>query len=117
MDSPIEKKIINYQSNTLENFTTIISGEEGVDAITADKLVKINENKTMLIGNTNLKNDKYEITSKNVTIDSHNKITSSVNKTKTVNSLGTVNSEGFEFDQETNTIKFNGESTFYTNED
>jgi hypothetical protein len=117
INSPIEKITQNYQSNTLEKFTTMISGDKSVDIITADKMVKINENKTMLIGDTSLKNDEYEISSKNVTIDSHNKITSSVKETKTTNNQGTIKSEGFKFDQESNIIKFNGKSEFKTNED
>ena len=116
INSPIEKIAQNYQSDSLEKFTTIISGDRSVDIITADKMVKINDNKTMLIGDTNLKNNEYEISSKNVTIDSHNMITSSVKETKTTNSQGTIKSEGFEFDQEANIIKFNGKSEFQTNE-
>ena len=116
MNSPIEKVTRNYQSNSLEKFTTMISGDESVDIITADKMVKINDNKTILIGDTSLKNDEYEISSKNVTIDSHNMITSSVKETKTTNNQGTIKSEGFEFDQEANIIKFNGKSEFKTNE-
>ena len=117
MNSPIEQIAQNYQSNSLEKFTTMISGDKSVDIITADKMVKINENKTMLIGDTSLKNSEYEISSKNVTIDTHNMITSSVKKTKTTNNQGTIKSEGFEFDQEANIIKFNGKSEFRTNED
>ena len=116
INSPIEKIAQNYQSDSLEKFTTIISGDRSVDIISADKMVKINDNKTMLIGDTNLKNNEYEISSKNVTIDSHNMITSSVKETKTTNSQGTIKSEGFEFDQEANIIKFNGKSEFQTNE-
>ena len=44
-------------------------------------------------------------------------ITSSVKETKTTNNQGTIKSEGFEFDQEANIIKFNGKSEFKTNED
>ena len=115
-NSPIKKITLNYQSNSLEKFTTMISGDKGVDIIKADKMVKINENKTMLIGETSLKNNDYEIKSKNVTVDSHNKITSSVNETRTTNSQGTVKSEGFKYDQETNIIEFNGKSEFYTDD-
>ena len=117
INSPIEKLTQNYQSNSLEKFTTMISGDKSVDIITADKMVKINENKTMLIGDTSLKNNEYEISSKNVTIDNYNMITSSVKETKTTNNQGTIKSEGFEFDQEANIIKFNGKSEFKTNDD
>ena len=116
INSPIEKLTQNYQSNSLEKFTTMISGDKSVDIITADKMVKINENKTMLIGDTSLKNNEYEISSKNVTIDTYNMITSSVKETKTTNNQGTIKSEGFEFDQETNIIKFNGKSEFKAND-
>ena len=116
VNSPIEKITLSYQSNSLEKFTTMISGDKGVDIIKADKMVKINENKTMLIGDTSLKNNEYEIKSKNVTVDSHNKITSSVNETETTNNQGTVKSEGFKYDQETNIIQFNGKSEFYAND-
>ena len=116
INSPIEKLTQNYQSNSLEKFTTMISGDKSVDIITADKMVKINENKTMLIGDTSLKNNEYEISSKNVTIDTYNMITSSVKETKTTNNQGTIKSEGFEFDQEANIIKFNGKSEFKTND-
>ena len=117
MNSPIEQIAQNYQSNSLEKFTTMISGDKSVDIITSDKMVKINENKTMLIGDTSLKNSEYEISSKNVTIDTHNMITSSVKETKTTNNQGTIKSEGFEFDQEANIIKFNGKSEFKANDD
>tara|TARA_B110000305_G_scaffold189465_1_gene211506 strand:+ start:2758 stop:3189 length:432 start_codon:yes stop_codon:yes gene_type:complete len=116
INSPIEKLTQNYQSNSLEKFTTMISGDKSVDIITADKMVKINENKTMLIGDTSLKNNEYEISSKNVTIDTYNMITSSVKETKTTNNQGTIKSEGFEFDQEANIIKFNGKSEFKAND-
>ena len=116
INSPIEKITQNYQSNSLEKFTTMISGDKSVDIITADKMVTINENKTMLIGDTSLKNNEYEISSKNVTIDTYNMITSSVKETKTTNNQGTIKSEGFEFDQEANIIKFNGKSEFKAND-
>ena len=116
INSPIEKLAQNYQSNSLEKFTTIISVDKSVDIITADKMVKINENKTMLIGDTSLKNNEYEISSKNATIDTYNMITSSVKETKTTNNQGTIKSEGFEFDQEANIIKFNGKSEFKAND-
>ena len=101
-------------SDSLENFTTMIAGENGVDIITADKLIKLNSKKNLLLGDANLKNENYEIPSSNVTVDSGNKITSSSNKTTTVNTQGTMISEGFEYDQKSNTIKFNGESEFST---
>tara|TARA_B110000483_G_scaffold217471_1_gene269904 strand:- start:1148 stop:1579 length:432 start_codon:yes stop_codon:yes gene_type:complete len=116
VNSPIEKIVKSYQSDSLEKFTTIISGDENVDVISADKMVKINENKTMLIGDTSLKNNEFEILSKNVTIDSQNMITSSVKETETTNNQGVIKSEGFEFDQNTNIIKFNGKSEFHTDE-
>ena len=75
MNSPIEQIAQNYQSNSLEKFTTMISGDKSVDIISADKMVKINDMKTMLIGDTSLKNNEYEISSKNVTIDTYNMIT------------------------------------------
>jgi lipopolysaccharide export system protein LptA len=116
INSPIEKIALNYQSNSLEKFTTMISGDKGIDIIKADKMIKINENKTMLIGNTSLKNTEYEIKSKNVTVDSHNQITSSIKETKTTNSQGTIKSEGFKYDQKNNIIEFNGKSEFHTND-
>ncbi|MDB9824860.1 LPS export ABC transporter periplasmic protein LptC [Alphaproteobacteria bacterium] len=116
INSPIEKIALNYQSNSLEKFTTMISGDKGIDIIKADKMIKINENKTILIGNTSLKNTEYEIKSKNVTVDSHNQITSSIKETKTTNSQGTIKSEGFKYDQKNNIIEFNGKSEFHTND-
>ena len=116
-NSPTEITTFNYRSDSLEKFTTMISGENGVDIIEADKLIKINDDKTLLVGNTSLKNNEYEISSKNVTVDSENKITSSLDKTETTNHQGTLKSEGFEYNQDTGIIKFNGESEFYSNED
>ena len=114
---PTERTTFNYRSDSLEKFTTMILGEKGVDVIAADKMIKINDGRTLLIGNTSLKNNEYEISSQNVTIDSQNKITSSSDKTQTINDQGTLKSEGFEYDQNTDIIKFNGESEFYSNED
>ncbi len=113
---PTERTTFNYRSDSLEKFTTMILGEKGVDIITADKMIKINDDKTLLIGNTSLKNNEYEISSKNVTVDSQNKITSSSHKTQTINDQGTLKSEGFEYDQNKDIIKFKGESEFYSNE-
>jgi hypothetical protein len=103
-------------SNSLENFTTMIAGEDGIDIITADKLIKLNSKKNLLLGEANLKNENYEISSSNVTVDSQNKTTSSSNKTTTTNTQGTITSEGFEYDQKSNIIKFNGESEFSTDD-
>ena len=113
---PTERTTFNFRSDSLEKFTTMILGEKGVDVITADKMIKINDGRTLLIGNTSLKNNEYEILSQNVTIDSQNKITSSSDKTQTINDQGTLKSEGFEYDQNKDIIKFNGESEFYSNE-
>jgi hypothetical protein len=114
---PTERTTFNYRSDSLEKFTTMILGEKGVDVIAADKMIKINDDRTLLVGNTSLKNNEYEISSQNVTIDSQNKITSSSDKTQTINHQGTLKSEGFEYDQNTDIIRFNGESEFYSNED
>ena len=116
-NSPTERTAFNNRSDSLEKFTTMISNEKGVDIITSDKMIKINDDKTLLIGNTSLKNNEYKISSQNVTVDSQNKITSSSAKTQTINHQGTLKSEGFEYDQNTDIIKFNGESEFYSNED
>ena len=116
-NSPTERTAFNDRSDSLEKFTTMILGEKGVDVITADKMIKINDDKTLLIGNTSLQNNEYKISSQNVTVDSQNKITSSSDKTQTINDQGTLKSEGFEYDQNTDIIKFNGESEFYSNED
>ena len=116
-NSPTERTAFNNRSDSLEKFTTMISNEKGVDIITSDKMIKINDDKTLLIGNTSLKNNEYKISSQNVTVDSQNKITSSSDKTQTINDQGTLKSEGFEYDQNMDIIKFNGESEFYSNED
>ena len=115
-NSPTEITTFNYRSDSLEKFTTMILGEKGVDVIAADKMIKINDGRTLLIGNTSLKNNEYEISSQNVTIDSQNKMTSSSDKTQTINHQGTLKSEGFEYDQNTDIIKFNGESEFSTDD-
>ena len=110
------KEINSFYSpnDSLEKFTTMIAGKDGVDIISADKLIKMNNKKTLLLGEANLKNDKYEISSSDVTVDSENKITSSSNQTTTTNTQGTIISAGFEYDQKSNKIKFNGESEFHS---
>ena len=100
-------------SNTVEKFTTMISGEKGVDRVTADKLIKINDSVTILSGEANLKSKEYEIKSSDVTVNSKDKKTSSNKKTITTNKQGTVISDGFEYDQNSDIIVFNGESEFY----
>ncbi len=102
-----------YSSNSLEKFKTIIAGENGNNVISADKLIKLDEKKSFLVGNTNLVNDDYNINSKNVIVDNETRITSSSEKTTTINNQGTMTSEGFEYNQETNIILFNGNSEFY----
>tara|TARA_X000000368_G_scaffold418224_1_gene417093 strand:- start:1342 stop:1773 length:432 start_codon:yes stop_codon:yes gene_type:complete len=115
-NSNYKKSSFNYLPDSVEKFTTIIAGENGVDIIQADKLIKLNENKTYLLGETSLKNDEYEIKSEDVTVDNSIKKTKSNKQTITTNSQGTVTSEGFEFDQEKNIITFIGESEFNSNE-
>jgi len=115
-NSNYKKSSFNYIPDSVEKFTTIIAGENGVDIIQADKLIKLNENKTYLLGETSLKNDEYEIKSEDVTVDNSIKKTKSNKQTITTNSQGTVTSEGFEFDQEKNIITFIGESEFNSNE-
>ena len=105
-NSNYKKSSFNYLPDSVEKFTTIIAGENGVDIIQADKLIKLNENKTYLLGETSLKNDEYEIKSEDVTVDNSIKKTKSNKQTITTNSQGTVTSEGFEFDQEKNIITF-----------
>ena len=83
-NSNYKKSSFNYLPDSVEKFTTIIAGENGVDIIQADKLIKLNENKTYLLGETSLKNDEYEIKSEDVTVDNSIKKTKSNKQTITI---------------------------------
>ncbi len=112
-NSKAPKNALLKISNSVERFTTMVSGDDGVDIVSADKLIKVNDDLTLLSGEASLKNNEYEIKSSDVTVDSKNKKTFSENRTITKNKQGTVISDGFEYDQESGIIFFNGESEFY----
>lgn len=99
---------LKQNSNSLDRFETIMFNKDGNNLIKADKLIYIDDERTLLKGQSSLKNDNYEVNSFDILINFNTGNAESSNKTNLVNKTTNVESEGFKFDNSSNMINFIG---------
>ena len=87
--------------------------KDGNNLIKADKLIYIDDEHTLLKGQSSLKNDNYEVNSVDILINFNTGNAESSNKTNLVNKTTNVNSEGFKYDSSSNIINFIGETVVF----
>lgn len=99
---------LKQNSNSLDRFETIMFNKDGNNLIKADKLIYIDDERTLLKGQSSLKNDNYEVNSFDILINFDTGNAESNNKTNFINKTTNVESEGFKFDNSSNMINFIG---------
>ncbi len=99
---------LKQNSNSLDRFETIMFNKDGNNLIKADKLIYIDDERTLLKGQSSLKNDNYEVNSFDILINFDTGNAESSNKTNFFNKTTNVESEGFKFDNSSNMINFIG---------
>ena len=99
---------LKQNNNSLDRFETIMFNKDGNNLIKADKLIYIDDERTLLKGQSSLKNDNYEVNSFDILINFNTGNAESSNKTNLVNKTTNVESEGFKFDNSSNMINFIG---------
>ena len=99
---------LKKNNNSLDRFETIMFNKDGNNLIKADKLIYIDDEHTLLKGQSSLKNDNYEVNSFDILINFNTGNAESSNKTNLINKTTNVESEGFKFDNSSNMINFIG---------
>ncbi len=99
---------LKKNNNSLDRFETIMFNKDGNNLIKADKLIYIDDERTLLKGQSSLKNDNYEVNSFDILINFNTGNAESSNKTNLINKSTNVESEGFKFDNSSNMINFIG---------
>ena len=99
---------LKQNSNSLDRFETIMFNKDGNNLIKADKLIYIDDERTLLKGQSSLKNDNYEVNSFDILINFDTGNAESSNKTNLINKSTNVESEGFKFNNSSNMINFIG---------
>ena len=99
---------LKKNNNSLDRFETIMFNKDGNNLIKADKLIYIDDERTLLKGQSSLKNDNYEVNSFDILINFNTGNAESSNKTNLINKTTNVESEGFKFDNSSNMINFIG---------
>lgn len=108
---------LKQNNNSLDSFETIMFNKDGNNLIKADKLIYIDEERTLLKGKSSLKNDNYEVNSFDILINFNTGNAESSNKTNLINKTTNVESEGFNFNNSSNIINFIGNTiVFFLNE-
>ena len=100
-------------NNSLDKFETIMFNKDGNNLIKADKLIYIDDEHTLLKGQSSLKNNNYEVNSVDILINFNTGNAESSNKTNLVNKTTNVNSEGFKYDSSSSIINFIGETVVF----
>jgi len=99
---------LKQNNNSLDRFETIMFNKDGNNLIKADKLIYIDDERTLLKGQSSLKNDNYEVNSFDILINFNTGNAESSNKTNLINKTTNVESEGFKFNNSSNMINFIG---------
>ena len=87
--------------------------KDGNNLIKADKLIYIDDEHTLLKGQSSLKNNNYEVNSVDILINFNTGNAESSNKTNLVNKTTNVNSEGFKYNNSSSIINFIGETVVF----
>tara|TARA_Y100000992_G_scaffold167651_1_gene112685 strand:+ start:1740 stop:2165 length:426 start_codon:yes stop_codon:yes gene_type:complete len=100
-------------NNSLDKFETIMFNKDGNNLIKADKLIYIDDEHTLLKGQSSLKNNNYEVNSVDILINFNTGNAESSNKTNLVNKTTNVNSEGFKYNNSSSIINFIGDTVVF----
>ena len=107
----------NFTQKTIsvENFSSIVLSNSGINKIGSERLKKIDENKIYLEGESYLENKEYKIYGKNISINLSKQISNSNESVKVVNKMGTLKAQGFKNHDYDGKIYFEGEVEFVIN--
>ena len=100
-------------NNSLDKFETIMFNKDGNNLIKADKLIYIDDERTLLKGQSSLKNNNYEVNSVDILINFKTGNAESSNKTHLVNKTTHVKSEGFKYNNSSSIINFIGDTVVF----
>ena len=100
-------------NNSLDKFETIMFNKDGNNLIKADKLIYIDDEHTLLKGQSSLKNNNYEVNSVDILINFNTGNAESSNKTNLVNKTTNVKSEGFKYNNSSSIINFIGDTVVF----
>ena len=94
--------------NTIDRFETIMFNKDGNNLIKADKLIYIDDDRTLLQGKSSLKNENYEVKSYDILINFNTGNAESSYKTNLINKNTNVESDGFKYNNSSSIINFLG---------
>ena len=100
-------------NNSLDKFETIMFNKDGNNLIKADKLIYIDDEHTLLKGQSSLKNNNYEVNSVDILINFNTGNAESSNKTSLVNKTTNIKSEGFKYNNSSSIINFIGDTVVF----
>ena len=100
-------------NNSLDKFETIMFNKDGNNLIKADKLIYIDDEHTLLKGQSSLKNNNYEVNSVDILINFNTGNAESSNKTNLVNKTTNIKSEGFKYNNSSSIINFIGDTVVF----
>ena len=112
LDTKPSTKIFSKKNITVENFSSIVLSESGMNKIGSEKLNKINENNIFLGGKSYLENKDYKIYGSDIYVYLDKEISSSDKSVEVINSMGILNAKGFENLDSEGKIFFKGLVTF-----
>ena len=95
-------------NNTIDRFETIMFNKDGNNLIKADKLIYIDDDRTLLQGKSSLKNENYEVKSYDILINFNTGNAESSYKTNLINKNTNVESDGFKYNNSSSIINFLG---------
>ncbi len=104
---------LQQNNNSLDKFETIMFNKDGNNLIKADKLIYVDDEHTLLKGQSSLKNDNYEVNSTDILINFSSGNAESNNQTNLINNTTNVQSEGFKYNNSLNVIYFIGETVVF----
>ena len=113
-NSPYEN--FSQKEMSVENFSSIILSNSGINKIGSERLNKVYEDNIYLEGNSYLENKDYKIYGKNITINLIDEISNSDDLVEVINNMGRLKAKGFKNLDYDGKIIFKGEVEFLLNE-
>ena len=99
-------KNFSQKSITVEDFSSIVLSNSGINKIGSEKLNKINDNNIYLEGKSYLENKEYKIYGKNISINLLKEVSSSNDPVEVINKMGLLEAQGF------NNLDYDGKIIF-----
>ena len=97
---------------TVENFSSIVLSNSGINKIGSEKLNKIDDNNIFLEGESYLENKEYKIYGKDISINLIKEISNSDEIVEVINRMGILKAHGFRNLDYDGKIFFKGEVEF-----